>query len=575
MNAIQSIITERVDDIPLLLTQMKKIDLSRLLDEHFPQHGNSSGISFGDTITIWLSHILSEADHRLSHVQSWADQRLQSLSILIGQEIKALNFSDDRLARLLMALSDDERWNELEIDLNQMTLRVYDLKAGRVRLDSTTASNYGSVDANGIFQFGHSKDHRPDLPQLKIMMSTLDPLGMPLCACVISGEKADDPLYIPAVDQVRKSIQNPGLLYIGDCKMASVMTRYHIQKGNDFYLCPLSAVQVPTEALEKLLLPLWNKEITLANVERMNDKDELEVIAQGFEFNASVTHTIEDTAITWEERRLVVYSPNHAKRSEAALKLRITKATEEISNLNLRGKGRKRFTDEDAFLKVGLNIAKRHRVADFLTLTINRTLSEKHIRAHKDKHSRVEITKDLKISVQQNEIALFNHIRNLGWRVFATNHPPTELSLQECVFAYRSEYLIERGFGRLKGKPLSIMPMYLDIDEHVTGLVRLLILGLRVLVLLEYEVRKRLSEESDVLKGLYAGNPQRKTQNPSAELLLRAFKHINLNIVNIAGNKHYHITVLNELQERILTLLGLTILIYTQLASQINNPLKN
>lgn len=73
------------------------------------------------------------------------------------------------------------------------------------------------------------------------MLSTLDPLGMPIAAEILSGEKADDPLYIPAIERVRSTLKQSGLLYIGDCKMGSIATRTHIVSGGDFYLCPLNA----------------------------------------------------------------------------------------------------------------------------------------------------------------------------------------------------------------------------------------------------------------------------------------------------------------------------------------------
>jgi hypothetical protein len=41
----QLIGNERVDDIPLLLHQMQKVNLSGLLDEHFTGDGNWQGIS--------------------------------------------------------------------------------------------------------------------------------------------------------------------------------------------------------------------------------------------------------------------------------------------------------------------------------------------------------------------------------------------------------------------------------------------------------------------------------------------------------------------------------------------------
>ncbi|MCB0213531.1 MAG: hypothetical protein KDJ52_29580, partial [Anaerolineae bacterium] len=36
------------------------------------------------------------------------------------------------------------------------------------RIDTTTASSYGEVTAEGLLQFGYSKDHRPELGQVKI-----------------------------------------------------------------------------------------------------------------------------------------------------------------------------------------------------------------------------------------------------------------------------------------------------------------------------------------------------------------------------------------------------------------------
>ena len=65
MNDIQNIITERIDDIPLLLEQMQRMHLPTVIDHHFPTQGNWQGLSLGWVSTIWLSAILSRGDHRL------------------------------------------------------------------------------------------------------------------------------------------------------------------------------------------------------------------------------------------------------------------------------------------------------------------------------------------------------------------------------------------------------------------------------------------------------------------------------------------------------------------------------
>jgi transposase len=193
MSEIPTIITERVDDMPLLLEQMQRMGLPTLLDTHFPTHGNWTGLSLGWVSTIWLSAILSRGDHRLVHVEPWVAQRLWTLGTTTGQAVTRLDFTDDRLAIVLRYLSDDTRGAAFESALNQHTVRVYDLSTERVHVDSTSASAYATVSDGGLFQGGHSKDSRPDLPQIKVMQAVLDPLGTPLATDVVSGERADDP----------------------------------------------------------------------------------------------------------------------------------------------------------------------------------------------------------------------------------------------------------------------------------------------------------------------------------------------------------------------------------------------
>jgi transposase len=113
-NPTSDIVTEHVDDIPLLLTQMIQMGLVDLLDTHFPTHGNWNGLSLGWTATIWLTHVLSQADHRLNQVQDWVAKHVQTISVVTGQTIQPLDFADDRLAAILRYLNQDESWQKYE-----------------------------------------------------------------------------------------------------------------------------------------------------------------------------------------------------------------------------------------------------------------------------------------------------------------------------------------------------------------------------------------------------------------------------------------------------------------------------
>jgi len=186
--------TERVDDLPVLFAQMEKMGVEELLDEHFVTHGNWGGLSLGKVSVGWLSHILSQGNHKLNHAEPWAEQHLSTLQTYLDEQARALDWSDDHLARVLDYLGNDERWDAFEADLSRRLIRVYDLTPQIVRLDSTSSSSSAQVSPDGLLQFGHSKDHRPDLPQFKVQLSALDPIGLPVTNTIVSGERADDGL---------------------------------------------------------------------------------------------------------------------------------------------------------------------------------------------------------------------------------------------------------------------------------------------------------------------------------------------------------------------------------------------
>jgi transposase len=572
MNEIPTIITERVDDIPLLLEQMQRMRLPTLLDTHFPSHGNWTGLSLGWVSTIWLSSILSRGDHRMVHVEPWVAKRLGTLGVTTGQAVTRVDFTDDRLEIVLRRLSHDERWGAFESALNQHTVRVYDLSPQRVYVDSTSASVYATVSDGGLFQFGHSKDYRPDLPQVKVMQAVLDPLGMPLATDVVSGERADDPLYMPCIERVQASLGQRGLLYVGDCKMASHETRARIATAGDFYLCPLPQVQLAEGEFDAALEAIWRGVHTLRTVVREGPQGKAELIAEGYEYPRAMSQKVDEQVRHWTERRLVVRSVQHAQAAEAALRARVAQAIAQIEALNQRGRGKKRFETMSALRQAVSTIIQRYGIDDLLWFRLPLHVTPRPVRAYRGQPARVDHDHHATVEVCVDETALEAAVRRLGWRVYGTNQPMESLSLAQAVLAYRSEYQVERSFGRLKGQPLSLTPMYVQRDDHATGLIRLLSIALRVLTLLECVGRRQLATEGAKLAGLYAGNPRRATDRPTAERLLEAFQDITLTLRKGPQQTDRHVTALNPLPQRILEVLGFSSALYTRLCTVSSEP---
>jgi transposase len=572
MNEIPTIITERVDDIPLLLEQMQRMSLPTLLDTHFPSHGNWTGLSLGWVSTIWLSSILSRGDHRMVHVEPWVAKRLWTLGVTTGQAVTRVDFTDDRLEIVLRRLSHDERWGAFESALNQHTVRVYDLSLQRVHVDSTSASVYATVSDSGLVQFGHSKDYRPDLPQVKVMQAVLDPLGMPLATDVVSGERADAPLYMPCIERVQASVGQRGLLYVGDCKMASRETRARIATAGDFYLCPLPQVQLAEGEFDAALEAIWRDEHALRTVVREGPQGKAELIAEGYEYPIAMSQKVDEQVRHWTERRLVVRSVQHAQAAEAALRARVAKAIAQIEALNQRGRGKKRFETMSALRQAVITIIQRYGMDDLVWFRLTPHVTPRPVRAYRGQPARVDHDHHATVEVCVDESALEAAVRRLGWRVYGTNQPMESLSLAQAVLAYRSEYQVERSFGRLKGQPLSLTPMYVQRDDHATGLIRLLSIALRVLTLLEFVGRRQLATEGAKLAGLYAGNPRRATDRPTAERLLEAFQDITLTLRKGPQQTDRHVTALNPLQQRILEVLGFSSALYTRLCTVSSEP---
>jgi transposase len=125
------------------------------------------------------------------------------------------------------------------------------------------------------------------------------------------------------------------------------------------------------------------------------------------------------------------------------------------------------------------------------------------------------------------------------------------MRLAQGVAAYRSEYLVEQGFGRLKGRSLSLTPLFLQYEERIIGLLYLLSIALRVLVLMQFVVRRNLQQAGTTLKGIYPGQPGRQTAQPTTEMLLSAFRGVTLSWIKIDGKLHEHLTPLNAVQTRL------------------------
>jgi transposase len=561
---------ERVDDIPLIIGLANKLHLAEVLDQHMGTHGLQQGLHNGQLAVGWLAYILSQADHRKSAVRDWANGIPHTLEQLLGHPIRAVEFSDDRLGGVLYRLSDDETWDGIEHDLWAATVAVYELDLTGIRLDSTTSYGYHQVTEEGVMQRGHSKDHRPDLPQLKLMAAAAEPSGHLIACDVHPGQCADDPLYTPLLQRVRGIMGRTGLLYAGDCKMAALATRAEIAAHHDFYLMPLPLRGETATHVER-----WITAIVDGAQEATLLWDGEHVLGAGYEFERPLRAMVDGSPVCWTERVQVVRSPTLAQRQQATMEKHLAAAEEELWALTpTPGRGKRQIRDADTWQAAMARVLERHDVTGLLMATWEQreTTVTGYVgrgRGGPDRPTRTKVQVRYALtSVQRNQDAIAARRHRLGWRVQVTNAPVERLPLPQAVRHYRGGWSLERDFHLVKDLPLGLSPLFVWKSEQITGLTRLLTLALRLLTLLETQVRRGLEQTHEAIVGLYEGSPTRTTERPTGTRILHAFARaqITLTHVRMGRKTFWSLTLLSPLHEQLLRYLHLPTSLYTALA---------
>jgi hypothetical protein len=97
--------SERIDDIPLIVEWLKKIEIAKYIDQKLKKpHGNYEGMSYGQLSVLLLTYIITQSDHRLCAVEAWVEAHRQILKLTTGWSIGEKDATDDRLARVVEEL---------------------------------------------------------------------------------------------------------------------------------------------------------------------------------------------------------------------------------------------------------------------------------------------------------------------------------------------------------------------------------------------------------------------------------------------------------------------------------------
>ena len=566
---------ERVDSLPLILYWLTKMRIQEAIDTIWHPHPYWQGLSYGQLAVLFVAYVLYMHTHRLSGMEAWVVSHRTTLEELTGWTIRLKEATDDRVGHMMEVIGREEEAAVcFQRQVGQNLIQAYALPTEVARYDTTSFSVYHAApeegQGKGLLNFGHSKDHRADLVQFKQGLGSLDPAGVPLFTNTVGGQAADDPLYLPAWQEMVKTIGHTHFLYVADCKAAALATRAAIDHGQGYYLFPLPMTGETPDLLRQWVLspPVPVAEVYLPDVTDKEGKPLL--VGYSLSMERLMQCTLEDGAVhTWTERWLVTQSLAHARRQQVGLQKRLTKTTAELSRLKAQ-------PDEtrDSYQARAERVLKQRQLEGLLTVTaVERMTTKKQYesRGRPGANSPYTLVEErhLHLELQPNETAIEEQRLLAGWRIYVINLPAASLSLEQAMAYYRDEWLVEHGFHRFKKGSLPALPLFLRLDERIRGLMLLLMVALQALTLLEFVSQRQLKANQETIAGLVPGNPKMKTDHPSAERILAQFEGLHLFIEETETHLNARIIeLLTPVQQRLLALLDIPETIYALNFSQ-------
>jgi transposase len=562
---------ERVDSIPLIIYWLLKMQVAEIIDRVLPPpHNNRRGLSYGQLGVLFVTYVLYLRDHRLCAMEEWMADHHHVLTEATGWEIGVKEATDDRLGDLLTAIGEDEeRGYEMQRQLGQHLIYAYALPTEIARYDTTTFSvnhvpGAEGTAGGGLLAKGYSKEGPTSLIQFKQSLGTLDPAGIPMLTETLEGQKADDPLYVPAWRNMVQTIGHTHFLFIADCKGAALNTRAEISRADGRYLFPMPMTGDVPKTLRKWVFDPANKAQPITLVDVVTSDGQPKVVGSGFEVDKTMSATLEDgTPHTWTERWLVTRSDALAQRRQKTWEKRLQGAQSKLSGLKA-----KKGESAAAVLARAEGIVKRHKMTDIITVQVYETVTEeKHYigpgRPGPNRPFELHEVSQVQVTFERDDAAWDEVLTLAGWRIYVTNVVLDALSLDEAITYYRDEWLVERGYHRFKAGSLPVFPLWIRLPERIKGLMILLLFALQALTLMDFVARRELARGEETLAGLVPGNPKMKTARPTAERMLARFQNLHLII------KHTETSIVGEvvesltpLQRRILELLGIPKTVY-------------
>jgi len=519
----------RLGALPVVDHFLGRMGVAALLDRHLPAGDARVSLPAATAIGVLVRNLCLEREP-LYGLAGWAGSFEPGLVGLAPGEAALLN--DDRVGRALDLLFDADR-GTLLTELTLRAISEFAVDCSQLHNDSTSIALHGDyATADGrprggkptpAAMLGHSKDHRPDLKQLLLILTVSADGAVPLAHRVADGNTGDDSTHVDTWDGLVALTGGPGFLYVADCKLCTRDQMGHIDRRGGRFVTVL-----PRSRREDAQLRDWMTDEAPAFTEaarrpgkRKGDPDNVWQVAPA-PFPSAEGHRI-----VW------VHSSQKQRLDETARSERIQRARRDLADLGRRLAGpRARIgslvaAEEAAAALLSATGAQRWVTVTVTEATTETIRQEKRGRPGKDTRYRKTTKTHYALTVTIDAEQVRHDASSDGcFPLISNDHQLTDT---QVLTAYRYQPNLEKRHHQLKSVH-DAAPVTLHSPARIEALFACHFIALLCCCLIERELRAAMTRESVAELPLY--HEDRSCTAPTAT---RVFDHF-------ADIQHHHLT---------------------------------
>ena len=536
-----------VGELPLIRNIIERLGLKDIFAKYIKPHKNEK-IPAVDSLMMLLFNITC-GRRPLYELEEWVEHI--NPKIFGYNSFKKGVINDDRFGKGLYKLYLADRATMMtEIVISMVKLTNLDLS--QIHNDSTSIKAYGKIPGRtrtGLkLEYGHSKDHRPDLKQIVYSLTISADGAVPIHYKTYEGNRTDDTTHIETWKTLCKITGNNSFLYVADSKVCTEKQLSYIvgHGGRVVTIIPETWGEVETFKNElrrkkKRRVIIWRRVIP-------EHSDHIEY----FSCYKGDHRTLKGNyKIHW------IFSSEKKKRDQRDREKVLKKAEYDFAELSGKLNTRKLKTRKDILKKVN-DILEERGVTNYfhINLTEFREEYKKQIgfgRPGRKTKYRTISKKIYSLSHTRNRKTLKEEENLDGLFPLLSTDP--EMIAKDALLAYKYQPRLEKRFTQFKSIHKAAPLLFKNIDR-VEAIMFLFFVALMVQAIIEREVRRKMKDKNILALPVYPEN--RIAYHPTTAKIFDRFDGISIYHLKQGRKIKIYQDELSELQKEIINISGMS-----------------